>query len=77
MPTFKNLYRMPVNIYFGDLEPNTIFSYDEVHQRLLVGPEDHGRFSRKQFDEIKSSWTAWCESHRFDEKIGRWLSKDA
>lgn len=77
MPTFKNLYKMPVNIYFGDLEPTTVFYYDEVHQHLWVGREDHGCFSKKQYEEVKASWKSWCESHHFDADLGRWVEKTA
>lgn len=75
MPTFKNLYRMPVTIYFGDLAPDAIFYYDEIHQHIWIGRDDYGCFTKKQFQEIKESWDSWRASHRFDPIRYRWYEK--
>jgi len=77
MPTFKNLYKMPVSIYFGDIRPDAIFHHDKINQHVFIDRHDYGPFTPKQFEDIKGSWKAWCDSHFFDHDRYRWYQDPA
>lgn len=75
MPTFNNLYKMPVTIYFGDLEPSTSFYHDKISKHLFVGSMDYGKFGNKVFDEIVCAWNEYKSTHYFDPDRYRWYER--
>lgn len=76
MSIFKNIYRMPIHIPFGDFDPSTEFHYDPVDQSLVINDKEHGRFTQEVFEKILDGWKSFNETHRYDENVCHWFERE-